>query len=112
MSPIDVDRITIIGDIYTSGIVVTRGVNIRSTRNTEGPDRYSLTLSIVSLIRTEHRRSNHRGRHGKCFAKVLSRNFPIPLVQYGVCTTLSNNVEMLQYISFTKTSDMNMQQEI
>ena len=65
MTPVDVDRFTIFGDIYTSRIVVLRGVALRSTRYTEGPDRSSLTLSIVRLIRTEC----IRRRHGKCFAE-------------------------------------------
>jgi hypothetical protein len=76
MSPVDVDRFAILGHIRTSGIVILRGITLRSTRYTEGPDRCSLTLSIVRLIRTECT----RGCHGKCLRKVLSAN-----LQYLSC---------------------------
>jgi hypothetical protein len=80
MSPVDVDRIAILGHIRTSGIVVTRDVALRSTRYTEGPDRSSLTLSIVRLVRTEC----IRNRHGKCLRKVLCNKLAVSLVQKRV----------------------------
>ena len=66
MSPVDVDRFTILGHIRTSGIVVTRDLALRSTRYTEGPD---LTLSIVRLVRTEGRGTDDRRGHCECFAE-------------------------------------------
>ena len=65
VTPVHVDNLTslaILGHICTSGNVVRRGVDLRSTRYTEGPDRCSMTLSIVRLVRTEC----IRRRHGKC----------------------------------------------
>jgi hypothetical protein len=80
MSPVDVDRIAILGHIRTSGIVVTRGVALRSTRYSKGPDRTCMTLSIVRLVRTECIRS----RHGKCLRKVLCNKLAVSLVQKRV----------------------------
>jgi len=60
MSPVDVDRFAILGHIRTSGIVYT-----------EGPDRSSLTLSIVRLVRTEDRGSDDRRGHANVLRKVL-----------------------------------------
>ena len=76
MSPVDVDRFAILGHIRTSGIVDTRGVALRSTRYTEGPDRCSMTLSIVRLVRTEC----IRRRHGKSFAESSLSKLAKPLV--------------------------------
>jgi hypothetical protein len=67
--PVDVDRltritrITVIGHIRTSGNVVRRGVHLRSTRYTEGPDRSSIPLGIERNVCTE---CIARRRHGKC----------------------------------------------
>jgi hypothetical protein len=80
MSPVDVDRFAILGHICTSGIVVTRGVALRSTRYSKRPDRTSMTLSIVRLVRTECIRS----RHGKCLRKVLCNKLAVSLVQKRV----------------------------
>ena len=66
VTPVHVDNLTsltVIGHIRTSGNVVRRGVHLRSTRYTEGPDRSSIPLGIERNVCTE---CIARRRHGKC----------------------------------------------
>jgi hypothetical protein len=82
LSPVDADRFTIIGDIYTSRIVDTGGVTLGTTSHTEGPNGCNLTLSIERLVRTEC----IRGCHAQCLQKVtislVQKCFIIPLFRW------------------------------